>query len=172
LKNSNDGYFDDVLELREQHGADIVMLTANTMNGYCGVAWLGGPFGAVARVCATRSGQYSIAHEVGHQFKALHDSIASGTSGTNRGFIDNAKCFRMMMSSHYCTCSPCSRTLYYSKTRNQHDHGVQTGIENNIVQMEQFAPTLAALVGANPINSGGPVFQLCRNDPCEANPSS
>jgi hypothetical protein len=173
FKTLNDGYFDDVLELREQHGADIVMLIANDMNGICGVAYVGGPIGAVARVCATMDGQYSFAHEVGHQFKALHDRTASGTSGTNRGYIDNAKCFRTIMSYNYCTCSPCPRILYYSNTRAQY-RGSNTGtaIENNIVKMEQFAPRLAASVETKTgtINSGGPAFQLCTNDPCEENP--
>jgi hypothetical protein len=169
----DDGYFDDVLELREQHGADIVMLIANDMNGYCGVAYVGGPIGAVARACATLNGQYSFAHEVGHQFGALHDRTASGTSDTNRGYIDNAKCFRTLMSYNYCTCSPCSRVLYYSNTREEYE-GAKTGttLTNNIVRMEQFAPTLAASVEANTDtnSSGGPAFELCTNDPCEENP--
>jgi hypothetical protein len=173
LKTLNDGYFDDVLELREQHGADIVMLIANNMNGYCGVAYVGGPIGAVARACATFNGQYSFAHEVGHQFTALHDRTASGTSDTNRGYIDNAKCFRTIMSYDYCTCYPCPRVLYYSNTREEYE-GAKTGttLENNIVRMEQFAPSLAALVEANTDtnSSGGPAFELCTNDPCEENP--
>jgi hypothetical protein len=176
LKTLNDGYFDYFPTLREQHGADIVMLIANTMNGYCGVAYLGGPIGAVARVCATLNGQYSFAHEVGHQFKALHDRTASGISDNNRGYIDNAKCFRTIMSYNYCTCYPCSRILYFSNTRERYE-GVKTGTarENNIARMEQFAPTLAALTEAKNTNnalgnSGGSDFQLCTSNPCEDNP--
>lgn len=68
LKKPNDGYFDYVPSLRTEYGADIVLLIANDMNGWCGVATIRGPQGAVARTCAVRSGKYSFAHEIGHQF--------------------------------------------------------------------------------------------------------
>lgn len=71
LKARDDGYFDEVWDLRDQFGADIVMLIADKLPGYCGVAYIGGPLGIVSRSCATKSGVYSFVHEVGHQFVSL-----------------------------------------------------------------------------------------------------
>jgi hypothetical protein len=79
LKFMNDGYFEYVETLRNDVGADIVLLLANYVFGYCGAAWYGGPLGAVKRNCATRSGKYTFAHEVGHQFVSLLSCVGSCT---------------------------------------------------------------------------------------------
>jgi hypothetical protein len=79
LKYPGDGYFDYVETLRNDVGADIVMLLANYVSEYCGVAVYGGHLGAAKRTCATRSGQYTFAHAVGYQFVSLPSCVASST---------------------------------------------------------------------------------------------
>lgn len=70
LKTNGDGHFDYVGSLRDQVGADVVMLIPQYLSG-CGVAQFGGPYAAVKRQCATLNGQFSFAHEIGHLFVSI-----------------------------------------------------------------------------------------------------
>ncbi len=74
LSSASDGYLDEVATLRNTHAADLVSLFIE--NGqYCGLAWVGPSanygFSVINRGCA--SGNLSFAHELGHNFGALHD---------------------------------------------------------------------------------------------------
>ncbi|GAB4256141.1 MAG: hypothetical protein Kow0092_01950 [Deferrisomatales bacterium] len=79
LQHPADGHLDEVLEWREEYRADLVSLWVDA-EAACGVAFVMVPFDAgfagqaysvVARPCAT--GNYSFAHELGHNMGALHD---------------------------------------------------------------------------------------------------
>ena len=86
---ANDGYMDEVHDLRDRYGADLVaLLVARPASRVCGVAWIP-PFGRYprddfeslgfsvnARSCETTSGRV-FAHELGHNQGARHDPYNS-----------------------------------------------------------------------------------------------
>ena len=87
LQGTADGYMDEVHELRNLYGADIVSLWGNYTAG-CGqsnlmtseeVAFASLAFNVVERNCATSN--YSFAHELGHNMGLQHD-VFDGNSGT------------------------------------------------------------------------------------------
>ena len=86
---ANEGYMDEVHDLRDRYGADLVALfVARPASRVCGVAWIP-PFGKFptedfeslgfsvnARSCETTSGRV-FAHELGHNQGARHDPYNS-----------------------------------------------------------------------------------------------
>jgi hypothetical protein len=85
LRNPADGFGDFVHTLRNQFGADLVQLVAVT-GGACGLAYLfedndGAGFSVVASTCL---GNYTPAHEIGHNFGACH-AIGEGGGCENGG---------------------------------------------------------------------------------------
>jgi len=78
LEGTDDGYMDDIHSLRNQYGADIVVLLVDN-NQYCGLASAilaneDSAFAAVYWNCAT--GDYSFAHEIGHLQGCRHNPEA------------------------------------------------------------------------------------------------
>ena len=80
VTDPDDGVLDEVHALRDAVGADEVVLLVEGDNSYCGLAWLmtvpslsfaDYAFSVVARGCAT--GNYSFAHELGHNMGSTHD---------------------------------------------------------------------------------------------------
>lgn len=77
LTNKADGHMDEVHDRRDRYGADLVVLiTARNTELTCGVAWLDytNPalgFSVVAQNC--EAGNYTFAHEIGHNQGADHD---------------------------------------------------------------------------------------------------
>jgi len=190
LYDKNDGHFDEIDELRKEHGADVVILIASNVGGYCGIGKLGKPYSVVNRFCSTLSGQFSFAHEVGHQLFAFHDRETLGQRFTNDwpyqnyGYIDNEACFRTIMSYNRCTCDWCGRILYFSNQRTFY-RGLPTGSEDshNVDYMEQYAKQVMGVL-MNPITDAptespyGPILaqsipnavELCLTRPCEDRP--
>jgi peptidyl-Asp metalloendopeptidase len=80
-----DGYMDEVHSLRDQYGADLVMLITGTLEpqrNYCGLAWLSYQqasrgFSVSEAVCA---GTVVMPHELGHNMGANHDPANAGGS--------------------------------------------------------------------------------------------
>lgn len=88
LRASTDGYMDEIHDLRDAVGADMVSLIFND-DTYCGQAYLmstespsfeGNAFSVVDYSCAV--GYYSFAHELGHNQGSQH---AVGDSGLSQG---------------------------------------------------------------------------------------
>jgi hypothetical protein len=82
LQDPNDGYMDNVHSLRDQYGADVVVLIYNDSSSGCGQAYgiypgANGAFCVVGRTCAT--GSYTFAHEIGHLQGARHDRYVDNT---------------------------------------------------------------------------------------------
>ena len=69
LESASDGYMDEVHELRDQVGADLVDLIADLHGGVAGVANLPGPFSIICANCD--AGAFT--HELGHSMGLSHD---------------------------------------------------------------------------------------------------
>ncbi len=121
LTSGSDGYMDEVAALRNTHGADLVSLFVE--NGqYCGIAWVGPSasygFSVINRGCA--SGNLSFAHELGHNFGALHDPyVDPGTSpyAYGHGYAVPAAGWRTVMAyNNACSAAgtSCTRIPYFS----------------------------------------------------------
>ncbi len=121
LTSGSDGYMDEVATLRNTHAADLVSLFVE--NGqYCGLAWIGPSasygFSVVNRGCA--SGNLTFAHELGHNFGALHDPyVDPGTSpyAYGHGYAVPAAGWRTVMAyNNVCSAAGtnCTRIPYFS----------------------------------------------------------
>ncbi|MBC7881390.1 MAG: IPT/TIG domain-containing protein [Anaerolineae bacterium] len=137
ITNTTDGQMDNVLSLRNQHGADLVSLWIN--NGqYCGLAWqMGTPsssfesygYSTVYYSCAT--GYYSFGHEMGHNMGSNHDRAnASGAASYtySYGYQDPSNQFRTVMA--YNCAVGCPRINYYSNPAILYS-GLPTGVDPN-----------------------------------------
>lgn len=137
LRQTSDGYMDEVHALRDKYGADIVSLLINNTE-YCGLGYLmtslswdfsSYAFNVVAPQCAT--GYYTFAHECGHNQGAHHDRANTG-GGTglysySYGYqqVSANPTFRTIMAYN---CSPgCTRVNYWSNP-NVSYNGYPTGV--------------------------------------------
>lgn len=134
LRQTSDGYMDDVHTLRDAYGADEVVLIVNN-SASCGIgyvmqtvttAFAPYAFAVVARNCAT--GYYSFAHELGHNMGCAHDRANAGVAGAynySYGYQAPDEAFRTIMS--YNCPGNCTRVNYWSnpdKTYGGQDMGV------------------------------------------------
>ena len=121
LTSGSDGYMDEVATLRNTHGADLVSLFIE--NGqYCGLAWIGPSasygFSVINRGCA--SGNLSFAHELGHNFGALHDPYVDPSTSPyayGHGYAVPAAGWRTVMAyNNACSAAgtSCTRIPYFS----------------------------------------------------------
>ncbi len=139
LQGTSDGFMDDVHRLRDLYAADVVSLWGNYTVG-CGLSNLmlneslsfaSQAFNVVDRNCAT--GNYSFAHELGHNMGLQHD-IYDGNTGTTvtpegsaistainyaHGYVDISNRFRTVMAiSAQCDVQvpriDCVRIAYFS----------------------------------------------------------
>jgi hypothetical protein len=156
-----DGYFDTVTQpttgLRDTYCADeSVLIVMNT--GYCGIGYLMNSVGSwfadyafavVSRGCAT--GNYSFAHEMGHNMGARHDRYVD-TANTpwsySHGYVNVPDRWRTIMAyNEECDCSDeispcppseyrvtpgspsCTRLLYWSNPEKTYE-GDPMGVPN------------------------------------------
>lgn len=116
LRSDGDGDFDEVHDLRDTYGADLVVLITNETQ-YCGIAYLGPGsdslgFSVVYHGCAT--GYFSFGHEIGHNLGLAHDPANAGGTGyksTSHGwhFGPSGTDYRSIMAY-----SPGTRIQYFS----------------------------------------------------------
>jgi len=150
LRDPADGYLDDVPGIRDQYGADLVVLVDETLDNppECGRAYemstpsassASSAFAVVKRTCIT--GQYSLTHEMAHNMGASHDR-STGCSGAytySCGYQDPANRFRTIMA-YDCPVS-CPRVLYFSNPAVTY-LGLPTGIADNLPNAADNARTL------------------------------
>ena len=124
LRNTGDGYMDELHALRNTYGADLVSLIENDPQ-YCGIAYrmtslstsfASNAFSVIHHDCAT--GYYSFAHELGHNQGAHHDP-ASGATGAiypyAYGYQDPSRAFRTIMA--YDCPGGCPRIPHFSNAQ-------------------------------------------------------
>ncbi|HSM24609.1 MAG TPA: M12 family metallo-peptidase [Anaerolineaceae bacterium] len=134
---NQDGIIDNVRDLRNTYGADlVVMIVDNTT--YCGIGWLMNPsytsdnvgYSVVSRNCAT--GYYSFAHETGHNMGAHHDRATAGGSTAmysySYGYQAPDSSFRTIMA-YNCGGSSCPRINNWSNP-NVLYNGKPTGVSS------------------------------------------
>jgi hypothetical protein len=121
LSNTDDGYLDNLHNLRNVYGADHVVLFIKK-GVWCGVAYLMmdvspvfevAAFSVIDTSCAT--GYYSFAHELGHNMGSHHDH--ESTDGTaaypySYGYQEPTGTWRTVMS--YNCPNGCTRLNYWS----------------------------------------------------------
>jgi len=142
LGGINDGFMDEVHNLRDLYHADLVNLIVNT-GQYCGIAYqmqsVDASFGfwafsVVQRTCAV--GNLSFAHELGHNMGARHDwYVDSGTQPYrySHGHLNFANRWRTVMSyDNYCQAlgASCNRIPYWSNPNLTYG-GVPLGVAEN-----------------------------------------
>ena len=147
--NSNDGFMDEMGQLRIQYGADLMHLILPKATSSCGVAYYNGAYGVTARSCLSG---LTFIHEVGHNQGCNHDREAmSNTLSTNYHFgykycQSDGTGFRTIMS-YPCTSLSGSRINYFStplKTYNGYPVGVSseespTGSADNARKLNETA---------------------------------
>ncbi len=164
LKNPSDGFMDDVHTMRNDAGADVVVLVEHyPADPYCGMAYIMGTvstafedsaFAVVEDSCAT--GYYSFGHELGHVMSARHDRYVDPTDGSpysyNHGFTDATDGWRTVMAyNNACVAAgtSCTRILYWSNPGNTYGGvamGVSSGLANaadNHLTLNNTAATVA-----------------------------
>jgi hypothetical protein len=82
VAGTTDGYMDEVHTIRDSYGADVVSLFVDDADGWCGLAYClpntaARAFNVVRWDCAV--GDFSFAHEVGHNQGCAHDVDNAGT---------------------------------------------------------------------------------------------
>ena len=168
LREPDDGFIDQVHELRDQHMADMVILVT-TVSDVCGIANLAmGPgntprpefaFGVVADTCALAP-TYAFAHEIGHIMGLRHDwgiePCTDGGSTEGKGYVEPGETFRTIMATS-ATSAP--RILNFSNP-NVTSGGLPTGAD--LLDPEP-ADAAAAL------NSSAQYVAKFRNKDCNGN---
>jgi peptidyl-Asp metalloendopeptidase len=102
LKNTNDGFIDEIHGMRDSAGADVVSLWTETTSS-CGIAYIlanaSTAFNVVAQGCA--NGNLSFVHELGHNMGARHDWFVVTTVDNptyNHGYVNTAGRWRTVMA--------------------------------------------------------------------------
>jgi hypothetical protein len=152
LRSPGDGHMDEVHALRDQHAADVVVLLMNRAFA-CGLAdQIGadaaGAFIAVLEQCAT--GEYVLAHEIGHLAGARHD-IKRDPAGVPFAFghgywyqPPRALGWRTVMS--YDCPTGCRRIPYWSSPDLSYE-GQATGNRNEADNRRVLELTRATIAG-------------------------
>ncbi|MFL0810033.1 MAG: DUF5011 domain-containing protein [Agarilytica sp.] len=117
LRGTNDGYMDEVHAIREQVGADMVMLVSNVRNP-CGMGYLDATaataFSATLPNCMT---WYTPIHELGHNFGATHNTESGTNSNYSFGYglyHDTTEPYWRTVMSYVCPEVSCPRIPYFS----------------------------------------------------------
>lgn len=146
--------------MREQTRADLVVMLSKA-SGYCGLAYVNVPKAHAFSIVSCPIGNYTFAHEMGHNFGLSHDSdVSGGPYGDGFGYQQKKQgpYWRTIMSYD---CSPtCPRVNYWSdpgRTYNGLPMGI-AGIHNSIRVFNLRRDVIAGFYP--PLDENPPVGQL------------
>lgn len=170
LASPSDGFIDGVHDLRNDHGADLVVLVTESLEA-CGRsfqmttvnhAFEAQAFAVVRRRCMSLAGLTSLAHELGHLMGARHDWVEEPFTVPpftfNRGHIQaqvtTGTPWRTLMAYDTPCTTACPRLLQISNPQvsiNGDPTGVGTGPqqEDNRRALDATARTVAGFRCAN-----------------------
>lgn len=123
LRTPSDGFLDQIHTHRNDLGADAVSLIVSNAQSSCGVGYMmtspsanfaSYAFNVVVSGCAV--GNFSLAHEFGHNFGLEHDRTNSGGAPSYPyayGYQDTTQQFRDIMS-YSCPSAYCPRIQHFS----------------------------------------------------------
>lgn len=164
LTYKTDGKMDEIHGMRDQYGADMVVLISTDSNA-CGVAWtMTSPSSsfesrAFAVVKDTCISQHSFAHELGHIQGNMHDKANSSRAGA----YDYSYGYRLCVSGGFRTvmsysCSGGTRVGYFSNP-NVIYNGEYTGTstEDNARSMTNTKSIVAAWRASTTVDNTIPV---------------
>lgn len=160
LRSTNDGFMDQVHQLRDQSKADLVALIVDNGGAYCGIAYVmaNGPrasfasyaFSVTDRDCVSNS---TLTHEMGHNMGNAHDRATGGTGvfPYSYGYRDPIGKFRTIMA-YPCPNVSCPRVKYFSNPRiliNGRPAGIDYGVNptnsaDNARSMNEVRNVIAA----------------------------
>jgi hypothetical protein len=183
FSGTSDGYLDNFHSIRDDIGADLnVLIISDTT--YCGMGYLNADaskaFSAVYHGCAT--GNYTFAHETGHNFGAHHDP-ANGSNpdyAYGYGYQYPAGGWRTLMAYACTPPATCSKVNYWSNPNITYQ-GVPMGAvgknDNHRLLNERRAVVAAFRGDASPqrvdfnadFNADGYADILWRNDSTGSN---
>ncbi len=160
VNDLRDGRVPNALPLREQYGADLVVMLVEGDSSLCGIAFFmttvsssfeSSAVSVTRRSCAT--GNFTFGHEIGHNMGARHHREADSSNGPfdfNHGYADATNNFRTIMATTTGSCSSCPRINYWSNP-DVNFGGNPTGIiegnpnaADNRKTLNQTAATVAA----------------------------
>ncbi|QPJ60466.1 MAG: hypothetical protein G3M70_00595 [Candidatus Nitronauta litoralis] len=160
LNDLRAGNVPNALPLREQYGADLVVMLVEGNSNLCGIAFFmstvtssfaSSAVSVTKRSCAT--GNFTFGHEIGHNMGARHHREADSSNGPfdfNHGYADSTNNFRTIMATTAGSCSSCPRINYWSNP-DVNFGGNPTGIveggpnaADNRKTLNQTAATVAA----------------------------
>lgn len=145
---TTDGYLDSFHATRDSIAADVNVLII-TDPAYCGLGYVNSTaataFSVVGNTCMT--GYYSFAHEIGHNFGALHDPLTSPELtpyAYGHGYQSPTNAWRTIMA--YNCLLGCPRINYWSNPAKTYG-GQAMGsaiLSNNTRVLNERAATMAA----------------------------
>lgn len=174
LRNTGDGFMDEVHSLRNTYQADLVTLLVGDVAGkVCGTGYLmngnnanfaSSSFNVVVRSCV--SPNYSFAHELGHNQGLNHarqDDIGPGAYSYSFGYKSPTNAFRTVMA-YNCAGGGCPRVLHFSNPAVLYN-GEPTGVDapaansaDNAQSLNNTRLTVASFRVSNP--GGNCVYHL------------
>ncbi|MFL0810250.1 MAG: DUF5011 domain-containing protein [Agarilytica sp.] len=155
VRNPSDGIMDEIHDIREQHGADLVAIATGAGN-YCGQAYLDATpewaFGAVYKGCI---GGLTTAHEFGHNFGAHHDKFQGSANNSNYEFgygtfdDTSAPYWRTVMSYSCQNGTSCPRIPFFSSPELSYE-GTVIGSEEEFNNARVHQVRMAEVAGFYP----------------------
>jgi len=148
LAEKGDGYMEEVHDLRDQHGADVVVLIVDDRQG-CGLstrvhADADEAFAVVHHECAVTT--HSVAHEIGHIIGARHDLSIDKIMTPfpyGHGYVNGTK-WRDIMS-YKESCGGCRRVPIWSSPKLMFEGApAGTADQDNARVIAEEAPRVAA----------------------------
>lgn len=124
LNDLRNGNVANALDLREQYGADLIVMLVEGDNSLCGLAFFmttvtssfaSSAMSVTRRTCAT--GNLTFGHEIGHNLGARHQREVDNNDGPftfNHGYEDSTNSFRTVMAISSGSCSSCPRIAFWS----------------------------------------------------------
>ncbi|MDM8566251.1 PKD domain-containing protein [Candidatus Halobeggiatoa sp. HSG11] len=166
---NNDGVMDEIHQLRDKYGADLVSLWRANDQYNCGLGWIlkpfptsqSGGFNVTSKYCAVRD--HTFTHELGHNMGAVHDFYVKDNEGAysySQGYINatgsSTNSWKTIMS-YYDKCTDdnyfCKEIDYFSNP-NVSYNGVSTGTatENNALTLNNMFLTVSNFRKAKEVN--------------------